>query len=155
MSTLNLTINQAAEKLGVSTRTIRRYIKSGKIQAELINGPFGEEYRIYDLPAGLSREDAAEDSPLPAALESIARQAKPDDFLSVFRELQEKNLALAAQLGAASERIRTLEGQLKLLGDGKGAPAPWWKRVYASLKTTFSMKPLPMETIDNRKEPLN
>ena len=140
MVALNLTINQAAERLGVSTRTIRRYIKAGKIQAELINGPFGEEYRIYNLPAALSKDDLSEESSVSKALETVGREAKPDDFLSVFRELQEKNLTLAAQLGAATERIRSLEGQLKLLGDGKSAPAPWWKRVYDGLRHSLAPK---------------
>ena len=43
------------------------------------------------------------------------------------RELQDKNLTLAAQLGAATERIRSLENQIKLLT----APMePWWKRLF-------------------------
>ena len=42
------------------------------------------------------------------------------------RELQEKNLALAAQLGAATERIRNLENEVKLLTVAK---QPWWKRL--------------------------
>ena len=140
MQTENMTISQAAEKLGVSTRTIRRYIKSGKIQAELINGPFGEEYRIHNLPAGLARDDSYGEGHISTALEKVAKEAKPDDFLSVFRELQEKNLTLAAQLGAATERVRTLESQLMLLSDGKGPPAPWWKRAYENVKLFLTPK---------------
>jgi len=33
MSTQGMNISQAAEKLGVSVRTVRRYIKAGKIKA--------------------------------------------------------------------------------------------------------------------------
>jgi len=47
MSSHGLTIEQAAKSLGVSSRTIRRFIKSGKISAELVSGPFGQEYRIF------------------------------------------------------------------------------------------------------------
>jgi len=46
MTKEGMTIAQAADLLGVSTRTIRRYIKSGKIQAELVPGSFGEEYLL-------------------------------------------------------------------------------------------------------------
>jgi hypothetical protein len=55
----------------------------------------------------------------------------------MIRELQEKNLALAAQLGAAAERIRNLEGQVKLLGPPKAerpAVEPWWHRLQGMLQ---------------------
>jgi hypothetical protein len=48
--------------------------------------------------------------------------------MDIIRELQEKNLALAAQLGAATERIRHLENQVKLLTTTR---QPWWKRLFA------------------------
>ena len=53
MSKQSFNINEAAEKLGVSTRTVRRYIKAGKIRAELIKGNFGDESRILELPPQL------------------------------------------------------------------------------------------------------
>ena len=62
MSEQGLTIAQAARALGVSTRTVRRFIKSGKIQAVLTPGPFGEEYRIHELPA--VPRDRPADTPL-------------------------------------------------------------------------------------------
>jgi hypothetical protein len=49
--------------------------------------------------------------------------------MDIIRELQEKNLALAAQFGAATERIRSLESELKLLT--AAAKQPWWKRLFA------------------------
>jgi hypothetical protein len=63
------------------------------------------------------------------------------DMLAVFRELQEKNLALAAQLGAATERVRQLEGQLKQLTNGKPPKTPWWQKWYAGLKARFASDP--------------
>ena len=47
--------------------------------------------------------------------------------MDIVRELQEKNFALAAQLGAATERIRNLEDRVKLL---TAARQPWWKRLF-------------------------
>jgi excisionase family DNA binding protein len=44
------TIREAAQALGVSMITVRRYIKSGKLKARLIPSKFGESYVIDDLP---------------------------------------------------------------------------------------------------------
>ena len=131
MSTQSFNINEAAEKLGVSTRTVRRYIKAGKIQAELVKGTFGEEYRILELPPQL-------DPNLTMEREVNSTEVQVDgrgsiSGMELIRELQEKNLALAAQLGAAAERIHNLEGQLKLLAPPAGASPSgrvhWWQRI--------------------------
>ena len=45
MST-QLTLNEAAKKLKVSEKSIRRYIKAGRMRANLIKGQKGYEYRI-------------------------------------------------------------------------------------------------------------
>ncbi|MCL2149413.1 MAG: helix-turn-helix domain-containing protein [Dehalococcoidia bacterium] len=128
-----MNINEAAKKLNVSTRTIRRHIKAGKIKAELIKGSFGEEYRILELPPQFDPN---------AELEEELADGQPIDIsapdgnglvqgMGLIRELQEKNLALAAQLGAAAERIRHLESQIKLLAPPpsvKVAKESWWRR---------------------------
>ncbi|MGA3093866.1 MAG: MerR family DNA-binding transcriptional regulator [Dehalococcoidales bacterium] len=111
MANQSFNINEAAKKLNVSTRTIRRYIKAGKLKAELVKGSFGDEYRILELPPQLDPNRTL-DSGKPSG------QPSSESF-DLIRELQEKNLALAAQLGAAAERIRNLEGQVKLLAPPK------------------------------------
>ena len=121
MSSQGMTISQAAEKLGVSTRTIRRHIKAGKIKAELVSGPFGDEYRIHDLPM----EPPAGKEPVDSTPGQTSTRDN-DNMLIYIKELQEKNLALAAQFGAASERIKSLESQIKLLSTPK---EPWWRRI--------------------------
>ena len=131
MTLQGFNINEAAEKLGVSTRTIRRYIKAGKIRAELVKGSFGDEYRILELPPqfdpNLVMDEEPEPQPPPAS--------GAFSSLELIRELQAKNLALAAQLGAAAERIHNLEGQLKLLAAPADAQASkpahlhWWRNI--------------------------
>jgi len=134
MTKEGMTIAQAADLLGVSTRTIRRYIKSGKIQAELVPGSFGEEYRIYEIPSDLKKEDEED-----LSLQTIQT---PVQFMDVVRELHEKNLALAAQLGAATEKIKQMESQLKMLnepGDTTPDKAPkkgWFERLWQKLGWT-------------------
>ena len=126
MSTQGMTIAQAAKALGVSSRTVRRFIKSGKIKAELIPGPFGEEYRILELPLELQKTKPVDNTPGQPPIQT------PIQVMDIIRELQEKNLALAAQLGAATERIRNLEREVRLLTTTR--QQPWWKRLL-SLKS--------------------
>lgn len=121
MSRQDLTISQAAKSLGVSTRTVRRFIKSGRIQAELVPGPFGQEYRIPELPSDLHKAKPTDNTP------GQTLSQTPGQVVDIIRELQERNLTLAAQLGAATERIRNLESQVKLLAAGT---QPWWKRFF-------------------------
>ena len=118
MSSQGLTISEAAKSLGVSTRTVRRFIKSGKIHAELVLGAFGQEYRIPTLPRELHKSNPVDNTPVQTPIQTM----------DIIRELQEKNLALAAQLGAASERIRNLENEVKLLA--VAVKQPWWKRLF-------------------------
>jgi len=122
MSTQGLTIAQAAKSLGVSSRTVRRFIKSGRIHAELVSGPFGQEYHILELPPDLMRRKPVDNTP------SQTPGQTPSQVMDIIRELQEKNLALAAQLGIATERIRVLESEVRLLTTRK---QPWWKRLFS------------------------
>jgi len=123
MSTQGLSINDAAKALGVSTRTVRRFIKAGKLKAELVPGTFGPEYRIKEIPETLRKQTAgptlatAENSltPSPEQISFPVAMESPDRILAMLKDLQEKNMALAAQLGVATERIRNLENQVKQL----------------------------------------
>jgi excisionase family DNA binding protein len=125
MSSQGLTIVQAARSLGVSSRTVRRFIKSGKIHAELVPGPFGEEYRILELPPDLRKPKGIDNTTCQTPIQTSIQT--PIQVMDIIRELQEKNLALAAQLGAATERIRSLESEVRLL---TAAKQPWWKRLF-------------------------
>ncbi len=122
MSSQGLTIAQAAKSLGVSSRTVRRFIKSGKIHADLVTGPFGQEYRILELPPELSKAKPVDNTPIQTSVQT------PVQVIDIIRELQEKNLALAAQFGAATERIRNLEKEVRLLTVAR--QKPWWKRLF-------------------------
>ncbi|UCG55357.1 MAG: MerR family transcriptional regulator [Dehalococcoidia bacterium] len=122
-----MNITHAARELGVSTRTIRRYIKAGKIKAKLVTGKFGSEYQIAELPQELLQQEPVGEKP--TANQSSARTSSRSlgQAMDIIRELQEKNLALAAQLGVATERVRNLENQVKLLSTVK---KPWWKKLF-------------------------
>ena len=132
MTNQSFNINEDAKKLNVSTRTIRRYIKAGKLKAELVKGSFGDEYRILELPPQLDPNLTLDNG---KTVGKASGQPSSESF-DLIRELQEKNLALAAQLGAAAERIRNLEGQVKLLAPPKPekhVSEPWWHRLQGIL----------------------
>jgi MerR family copper efflux transcriptional regulator len=134
-NTTTYSISEAAELLNLSAKTIRRYIKAGKLSSIKVPTKFGDEYRITEIPEALKQEAAA----------LAEAQAKVDivparDFGNQLdpQQLYQENIRLAAQLGAATERIRQLEQQLKLLEAPKEAPpmpqAPpkrsWWRRLF-------------------------
>ncbi len=99
-------------------------MKSGKIHAELILGPFGQEYRILELPVEFRKSRPVDNTPYQSSVQT------PVQVIDIIRELQEKNLALAAQLGVATERIRNLEKGMKLLTSAK---QPWWKKLFGKI----------------------
>jgi len=130
------TIVQAAKTLGVSPKTIRRHIKDGKIPHVLVQGKFGEEYRILNLPdikvetldspgeEGAKLEDES-------SVESATKvESDPKWAVDLINDLQKTNLQLAGQLGAAQERIRELESKVMLLTAPRGS---WWKRAFKRL----------------------
>ncbi len=108
-----LTITQAARAMHLTPKTVRRHIKQGKIPYRLVPGKFGDEYRILELPPDRIREEGLDKTPT-LALDIIHRL-----------ELEVRNLA--GQLGAAHEKIRTLENQVKLLTTPH---KPWWRRLF-------------------------
>ncbi len=107
-----MTLTQAAKAMRLAPKTVRRHIKQGKIPYRLVPGKYGDEYRILELPPEKIRDQSLDKTPTLA--------------IDIIHRLEEENRNLAGQLGAAQERIRTLENQVKLLTTGK---QPWWKRL--------------------------
>ncbi len=107
-----LSIGQAAQALGLSSKTVRRQLKQGKLPFKLVPGKFGQEYRILELPPDKVRDEALDTTPTLA--------------LDIIHRLELENRNLAGQLGASQERCRTLESQVKLLTTPH---KPWWRRL--------------------------
>lgn len=127
-NTVSYTISEAAELLKLSPKTIRRYIKANKLPSVKVPSKFGDEYRITEIPEALKQEAAAQveaESKLDV-VPAEEQRSKLDAQM-----LYQENIRMAAQLGAASERIRQLEEQLKLLEAPKVQKRiPWWKRLF-------------------------
>ncbi len=107
-----LTLTQAAKAMRLTPKTVRRHIKQGKIPYKLVPGKYGDEYRILELPPEKIRDEALDKTPTLA--------------MDIIHRLELENRNLAGQLGAAQERIRTLETQVKLLTTPH---KPWWRRL--------------------------
>jgi MerR family transcriptional regulator, copper efflux regulator len=122
-------ISETAELLKLSPKTIRRYIKAGKLPSIKVPTKFGDEYRITEIPETLKAEAAAQAEN--EAKVEIVPVEQPSYKLDA-QVLYQENIRLAAQLGAATERLRQLEEKLKLLEAPKTAPSPlpWWKRLF-------------------------
>jgi len=130
-NTTSYSISEAAELLNLSAKTIRRYIKSGKLPSIKVQTKFGEEYRITEIPEALKQEAEAQAKAM--AKVDVVREEDEEPKLDI-QQLYQENIRLAAQLGAATERIRQLEEQIKLLQAPRETPPPprlpWWKRLF-------------------------
>src|SRR5947209_1081625 len=121
-----LTIERAARHLGVSKRTLRRWIKAGKLEAELRPGPYGHQYLVprssvagreivRDLDR-VEREEERETVPRIVEAHLAARESA----------LAAEVAALRHELGGALERMEQRLGQIEwelaaLRGSASGA----------------------------------
>lgn len=96
----------------LTPKTVRRHIKQGKIPFKLVPGKFGDEYRITELPPDRIKDEALDKYPTLA--------------LDIITSLEQENRNLAGQLGVMTERVRTLESQVKLLTTPHKS---WWRRL--------------------------
>jgi MerR family transcriptional regulator, copper efflux regulator len=127
-NTISYSISEAAELLKLSPKTIRRYIKAGKLPFIKVPTKFGDEYRITEIPETLKQETLNQTASEPTT--DVVRLTEDENKLDV-QVLYQENIRMAAQLGAASERIRQLEEQLKLLeAPKKPVRVPWWKKLF-------------------------
>ena len=104
------TLREAADALGVSIVTVRRYIKSGKLKARLVSSKFGEAYIIDDLPL-LSKplsEDTTPTQPLITRIEQLSQE-----------------------VGYWKARAEFLQERLLLLEAPEQTPKQrWWQRLF-------------------------
>ncbi len=108
-------LDKAAKHLGVSTRTLRRWIHAGKLQAELRPGPYGQQYLVplkqlgaVQLASDVDRaERGREAAAIPQMVEDHLRQ-RDDAVLAELAQLRQ-------EVRSAVERIEA--GQTALLAE--------------------------------------
>ena len=104
------TLREAAEALGVSMVTVRRYIKSGKLNAKLVPSKFGQAYIIDELPL-LTK---------PSSDNSLANQA----LINRIEQLSQEVGYWKAKAELLQERLLLLESPKQTLKQR------WWKRLF-------------------------
>ena len=108
------TLREAAQALGVSIVTIRRYIKSGRVKARLVPSKFGESYIIDDLP--------------------LLTKPSSDNTLST-QPLINRIEQLSQEVGYWKAKAELLQEQLLLLEAPKQTTKQrWWQRLFRPWK---------------------
>jgi len=104
------TLREAAQALGVSIVTVRRYIKSGKLKARLVPSKFGESYIIEDL---------------------ILPTKPLSDNTQPIQPLINRIEQLSQEVGYWKARAESLQERLLLLEAPKQTPKQkWWQRLF-------------------------
>lgn len=99
------TLAEAAEEYNVTERTIRRWIKDGRLQAWKVDGHRGQEWRVHPTQSNDTRSDTAADN---------------QSYLLLAGLLKDQILKLEAasyRAGYLENQVRTYEEQVKLLPD--------------------------------------
>jgi excisionase family DNA binding protein len=114
------TLREAAGRLGLSARQVRRYVLDGRLAAVLVPGPRGREYRVSgsdvdQLAAERERREASRDTRRPEYRRAVVTLASPEtsqlvsDHLAALErawqriaDLERENATLRAALTAGS-----------------------------------------------------
>ncbi len=108
------TLREAAEALGISMVTVRRYIKSGKLKARLVPSKFGESYIIDELP--------------------LLTKSLSDNTLST-QPLINRIEQLSQEVGYWKAKAESFQERLLLLEAPKQtSKQTWWQRLFRHWK---------------------
>jgi excisionase family DNA binding protein len=139
-----ISVQEAAARLGLSERTIRRRIKAGQLAATQVPTSQGYEWRIHlnstdevDTPAVQVDSNAVQ-------LDGTPNQAKQEPHstsesalvraLDLVEKLQHENLELAGRVGFYQAKLQDAQEQLRLLSapkePEKPKARPWWAKLF-------------------------
>lgn len=109
-----LTVNEAAVRLGVTARTVRLWLTSGRLAGERVQGRFGPEWRVVagDIERLLNARPEK-------AIVSEARSVAPaPELRSSLALLAQENAALREALQETFHRLSSLSSQIEALSVG-------------------------------------
>ena len=132
--TKGYTISEAADLLGLSTKTIRRRIKQGEIPATLEPGPYGDQYIIPAAAIDTAQEiiDVVQvHRPTDATtLALIITQALDERDKGLQDEIAQLRQQVETLTRALDERDRQLVMELQEALDKQPDRRSWWQRVF-------------------------
>ena len=101
-----LTLDEAAHRLNRSEKTLRRWIKAGRLAAELVDTDHGPAYRV--------RAEAVEEA---RRVVTVTTAERPPDAhalaAAIGQALAERDAQWTAAIGALREEVRQLREQLQ------------------------------------------
>ncbi len=128
-----MTTTHAAEHFGVSAKTIRRWIRNGKLEAEMRDGrwivhleAFSGSHDAHDgsHDAHLHSHLARADSEIAHLRDQLARRDEQVDHLTQLLAIAQKNVAvLTEQLDVSRQMIEDMRRR------------SWWNRIKAGLES--------------------
>lgn len=115
-------LQDAADNLNLSTRSVLRWLKSGKLSGTKIHGSNGPEWRItpIDNPPSTVKTTASNVTPDTGQLSNTPDITLVKELLEKLEVLTYRNGYLEAQLAAKDEHIKLLTDSTQQLG--------WWNR---------------------------
>lgn len=117
-----LSLEEASDVLRVSTRTVRRWIKDGKLERVTVQGKFGPEIRlkreqVLTLSKGyvnvtVSGGQAGADKSADGVQGSVIRL---EDFLDRLEDVQKEKESAVARMAYLQGRLEAQENEVKML----------------------------------------
>lgn len=128
-----VSIKEAAARLGLSEKTVRKSIKAGAIRADRVETPQGYTYCVYleDTPPPDSQvePDLVKQVEAPATVDASAHL----EALRMIDKLQAENRDLAGQLGWHMSQLQVAQDRIKQLEAPQDEPEQtrrsWWRRL--------------------------
>jgi excisionase family DNA binding protein len=117
-----LTLGQAAQRLGHSEKTLRRWIKSGRLQATLEPGPYGPQYWVSTQAVQTAQQ----------VLDVVTVERAPDQeslALAVAQAIAQRDAALRAELASMQAKLDAILARVDSQAPQcpeTPAPRPWW-----------------------------
>jgi excisionase family DNA binding protein len=100
-----LTIADAASQLGLSQKTVRRWIKAGRLPATMVDGPYGPRYLVSTHAVQTAQQ-----------VVDVVKVERPNDpqalALAVSRAIRESQAELMNEIIALRQEVQELRGLL-------------------------------------------
>lgn len=126
------TLSEAASQLGVSTRTVLRHLKNGRLQGRKVDGPNGLEWRIMaidtqDMTVRVT-DDVVRSCPEPVmSTGDMTDDTTLQALLKVIESQAEQLKAASTVITYQQTQLEEKDNHIKLLADSQHK-AGWWAR---------------------------